>query len=388
MAKRDYYEVLGVEKNATDAEIKAAYRKKALEFHPDRNPGDKEAEEKFKEAAEAYEVLSHADKRQRYDQFGHDGLNSMGGSGFSGNMDDILSHINDLFGGGFGDFFGSGFGGGFSGFGGGQRQKRVLRGSDMRINLKLTLEEISEGVEKKIKLNKYVKCEECNGSGAEKGSSYQNCNTCGGSGYVTRVQNSLFGRVQSQSVCPTCGGEGKIITKKCNHCGGNGIVKEDEILTIKIPAGVANGMQLSMRGKGNCGPRNGISGDLLIVVEELPHDDFKRDGDNIYNDKYISFSQAALGASVEIPTLIKPVNIKIPAGVQSGEILRVRGKGLPALNTSRRGDLLVCVNVWTPKNLTKEERSIMENLSNSQNFTPSPTKKDMGFFDRVRKMFD
>lgn len=386
MAKRDYYEVLGVEKNATEQEIKAAYRKKALEYHPDRNPGNKEAEEKFKEAAEAYDVLSHADKRQRYDQFGFDGINNMGGQGFSGNMEDILSHINDLFGGGFGDFFGGGFGG----FGGnyGQRQRKVHRGNDIRISLKLTLEEISEGVEKKIKVNKYVKCKECDGSGAEKGSGHQQCPTCHGSGTVTRIQNSLFGRVQTASVCPTCNGEGRIIQKKCNHCGGNGIVKEDEILTIKVPAGVSHGMQLNMSGKGNAGPRNGINGDLLIVVDELPHDNFKRDEDNIYIDKYISFPDAALGTNVEIPTLSKPISIKIPAGIQSGEILRVKGKGLPALNSSRRGDLLVVVNVWVPKNLSKEEKTTLENLSRSSNFIPSPTKKDMSFFDRVRKFFD
>ena len=393
MTKKDYYEVLGVSRDASDQEIKSAYRKKAIQYHPDKNPGDKEAEEKFKEAAEAYDVLSHPDKRQRYDQFGFDGLSGMGGSGGFSSMDDILSHISDLFGGdlfGSGGFGGSSFGG-FGGFGGGfgGSHKRVLRGSDIRVTLKLTLEEISNGVEKKIRVNKYVKCNECNGSGAEKGSGYKQCPTCHGSGTITRIQNSLFGRIQTSSVCPTCGGEGQIISKKCPKCNGDGIVREDEVITINVPAGVAKGMQLTLSGRGNCGPRNGINGDLLVVIDEVPHELFDRDGNNIRYYKYISICEAVLGSSVEIPTLDKPVKVKIPAGTQAGEILRVKGKGLPEVNSyNRRGDLLVCINIWIPKKLSHDEEKILQSLAESPNFIPNATKKDGGFFDRVKKLFE
>lgn len=394
MSKRDYYEVLGVNKYATAQEIKSAYRKKAIQYHPDKNPGDKEAEGKFKEAAEAYEVLSNPDKRSRYDQFGHAGLEGAGGGGaYSGggmNMEDIFSRFGDI----FGSAFGGGFsGGGFSGFGGGfggnqHTTRKVHRGNDIRVRLALTLEEIAEGAEKKIKVNKYVKCPTCGGSGAESGSGYQTCTTCGGTGRVSRIQQTLFGQMQSVSACPTCGGTGKIITKKCNNCYGNGVVKDDEIITVKVPAGVAEGMQLTVTGKGNCGPMNGINGDLLVVIEEKPHDIFRRDGDNLLYDKYISISETVLGASVEIPTLKNPVKIKIPAGTPAGKVLRIKGKGLPSVNSYGKGDILVSINVWIPKSLTREETTILEKLGESPNFKPSPTKKDKGFFDRVRDMFD
>lgn len=391
MDKRDYYEVLGVAKDASDQEIKAAYRKKAIQYHPDKNPGNKEAEEKFKEAAEAYSVLSNPEKRQRYDQFGHAGMSGNGGfSGGGMNMEDIFSAFGDIFGGGFGGGF-SGFGGGgFGGFGGsGRSSQRVHRGNDIRVRLALTLEEISTGVEKKIKVNKYVKCPHCNGSGAEAGSGVETCKTCGGSGRVSRVQQTLFGQMQSVTTCPTCGGTGKTITKKCSSCGGSGVVKADEVIPVQIPAGVAQGMQLTVNGKGNCGPMNGINGDLLVVIEELPHDLFKRDGDDILYDKYVSISEAALGASIEIPTLANPVKIKLPSGTQSGKILRVKGKGLPEVNSRSKGDLLVSINVWVPKSLTREETQILDQLKSSSNFSPSPSKKkDKGFFDRVRDMFD
>ncbi|MDR2084677.1 MAG: molecular chaperone DnaJ [Bacteroidales bacterium] len=387
MAKRDYYEVLGVAKGATDQEIKSAYRKKAIQFHPDKNPGDKEAEEKFKEAAEAYEVLSDPDKRSRYDQFGHDGMRGAAGGGFTASEMDI----NEIFS-RFGDIFGGGFGGGFeSFFGGGTRtggRQRVHRGKDIRVRLALTLEEIATGVEKKIKVSKYIKCDECSGSGAEKGSGYQTCSTCGGSGQVSSVQQSFFGVRQVVSMCPNCGGTGKIIVKKCHKCGGDGIVKSDEVISVKIPAGVAEGMQLTVSGKGNAGPMNGISGDLLVVIEELPHKLFRRDNNNILYDKFVNISDAILGASLEIPTLGNPVKIKIPAGTQTGKVLRVKGKGLPSVNYHGKGDLLVSVNVWVPKHLTKEETKMIEQLKNSSSFNPPDTIKDKGFFDRVKDMFD
>ncbi|MCD6113204.1 MAG: molecular chaperone DnaJ [Bacteroidales bacterium] len=387
MSKRDYYEVLGVSKDASDTEIKKAYRQKALKYHPDRNPGNKEAEEKFKEAAEAYEVLSNPEKRSKYDQFGHAGLGN--GAGFGGHgmsMDDIFSH--------FGDIFGSAFGGGFSDFGGfggsssRQRRRHVNKGSNLRVKVNLSLKDIANGVEKKIKVKKYVKCQECNGTGAKGGSSYKTCPTCHGTGQVTRVTNTFLGQMQTSSVCPTCGGEGQIITNKCIRCAGNGIVKGEEIITIKIPAGVSEGMQLSLRGKGNAAARNGINGDLIILIEETPHPSLIRDGKNLLYDHYISFPDAALGITIEVPTIEGKARIKIPAGTQPGKTFRLKGKGLPDVNSYGKGDLLVNINVWTPKKLSGSEKSILEQLRNSNNFAPNPTSKDKSFFDKMKEYFN
>lgn len=383
MAKRDYYEVLGVQKSASADEIKSAYRKLALKYHPDRNPGDKEAEEKFKEAAEAYSVLSDPDKRSRYDQFGHAGVD--GGGGFGGgqgmNMDDIFSQFGDI----FGSFFGGG--GGFGGFGGGQRTgRRVARGSNLRIKVKLTLEEIDKGCEKKIKVNKYVACKECGGSGA-KNNNYETCSHCHGTGVVTEVRRTILGQMQTQSPCPHCGGEGRIIKDKCPHCHGDGIVKEEEIITINIPAGVADGMQLSISGRGNAAPRGGVPGDLIVVIEELPHDQFERSDNNLYHSVFITYAQATMGATIEVPTLSGKAKIKIEQGTPSGKVLRLKGKGLPEVNGYGRGDLLVCVNVWVPKSVTKEEKELLEKLCSKPNFQPNPSKEEKGFFDRMKDMF-
>jgi len=380
MSKRDYYEVLGVERTATEIEIKKAYRQKALKYHPDKNPGDSEAEEKFKEAAEAYEILGNPEKKSRYDRFGHAGVGGAGGNGYHHmSMDDIFSQ--------FGDIFGSAFGGGFSGFGGGGRRRRVNRGSNIRVRVKLSLEEIAHGVEKKIKVTKYVSCKACNGSGAKSGSSYSTCPTCHGSGHVTRVTNTFLGQMQTSSTCPTCGGEGQTIQTKCNECSGNGIVRGEEVITIKIPAGVEEGMQMSVSGKGNAGARNGIPGDLLVLIEEEHNENFERDGVNLLHDTYISFSDAALGATIEVPTIDGKAKIKIAPGTPGGKVLRLKGKGLPDLNSLHRGDLLINVNVWTPKELTKEERRILEKLNESPNFKPNPSGKDKSFFARMKEVF-
>lgn len=382
MTKRDYYEILGVSKNASEAELKKAYRQLALKYHPDKNPNNKEAEDKFKEAAEAYEVLSDSEKRQRYDQFGHDGLRG-GAGGFSGggmNMEDIFSH--------FGDIFGGAFGGGFGGFGGSQqRGRRVNRGTNLRVKVKLTLEEINTGIEKKIKVNKHIPCSHCKGSGAEGGSAYSTCNTCRGTGHVTRVTNTFLGQMQTSSTCPNCSGEGQIIQNKCVHCSGNGIVKGEDIISIDIPAGVSDGIQLSVNGKGNAAARGGVPGDLIIQIEEVPHDNLQREGNNLLYDLYISFPDAALGTSVDIPTLEGKARIKIEPGTQAGRMLRLKGKGLPSLNSYGKGDLLITLNVWTPKNLNKHEKELLESLQNAENFRPHPGAKDKGFFDRMREYF-
>lgn len=385
MSKRDYYEVLGVDKSASADQLKSAYRKIAMKYHPDRNPGDKEAEEKFKEAAEAYDVLSNPDKKARYDQFGHAGLDGQGGFGGGAqgmNMNDIFSMFGDIFGGGFGGF--GGFGGG--GFGG-QTRRPVNHGSNLRIKVKLTLEEIESGCEKKIKVNKYVPCKTCGGSGA-KGNSYETCRHCGGSGVITEVKRTILGQMQTQSVCPHCGGQGRIIKDKCPDCYGEGIVKSEEIITINIPAGVQSGMQLSMSGYGNAAPHGGVAGDLLVLIEELPHNQFERQETNLYYSTYITFAQAALGCTLEIPTLHGKARTKIEPGTPSGKILRLKGKGLPELNGYGRGDLLVSINVWVPKSLTKDEKNQLEQLCASPNFLPNPNKQEKGFFDKMKDMFN
>lgn len=379
--KRDYYEILGVSKNSSESEIKKAYRQMAIKYHPDKNSGDKQAEENFKEAAEAYEVLSNPDKKSRYDQFGHAGMG--GASGFGGgggmNMDDIFSQFGDIFG---------GFGGGFGGFGGSSRGgKRVNKGSNLRVKVKLTLEEIANGCEKKIKVNKYVSCSSCSGTGAKNGTAYSTCHTCKGSGQVTRVTNTILGRMQTSSPCPTCNGEGTVITDKCTSCAGNGVVKADDVISINIPAGVQEGMQLSVNGKGNAAVRGGVPGDLIIAVEEVEHPELKRDGNNLLYEHYISIPDAILGISIEIPTIEGKARIKIEPGTQSGKVMRLKGKGLPGINTYGRGDLLVNINVWTPQTLSKDEKILLEKLQSSPNFKPNPTDKDKSFFERMREYF-
>lgn len=383
MTKRDYYEILGVTRSSSEAEIKKAYRQMALKYHPDKNPNNKESEEKFKEAAEAYEVLSNPEKKSRYDQYGHDGMRN-GGQGFGGagmSMEDIFSQFGDIFGGAFGGAF-SGFGGG-----GGQRRRRVNHGTNLRVKVRLTLEEIATGVEKKIKVNKYVACASCKGSGAESGSSFSSCGTCHGTGQVTRITNTFLGQMQTSSTCPSCGGEGQTITHKCPACAGNGIIKGEEVISLNIPAGVSEGIQLSVSGKGNAAARGGVPGDLIVVIEEAPHDDLMRDGINLLYDLYISFPDAALGTSVEIPTLEGKARIKIEAGTQGGKILRLKGKGIPSLNQYGRGDLLVNINVWTPRSLDRQEKEMMEKLMHSANFKPNPNSKDRSFFERMREYF-
>ncbi len=382
MPKRDYYEILGVAKNASDEDIKKAYRKLAIKYHPDKNPDDKQAEERFKEAAEAYEILSNSEKRQRYNQFGHAGVGgASGGSGYGGggmNMDDIFSQFGDIFGGAFG---------GSGGFGGSRGGRRVNRGTNLRVKVKLTLKDIANGVEKKIKVNKHVGCKTCGGSGAKNGQ-YETCKSCNGTGAITRVQQTILGAMQTQSTCSACHGEGRIIKDKCNSCHGDGIVREEEVININIPAGVAEGMQLSMNGKGNAAARGGINGDLLIVIEEEEHPELKREGNHLIYYLNIGFPDAAMGTSVEIPTIDAKAKIKIDAGTQSGKVLRLKGKGLPDVNSYGRGDLLVEISVYTPTILSMEEKKVLEQLKASKNFEPNPNKKEKGFFDRMKEYFD
>ena len=374
--KEDFYKILGVSKGASATEIKKAYRKKAIEFHPDKNPGDSKAEEKFKQAAEAYEILSDADKKAKYDRFGHQAFEGGGGGGFGGggfggggmNMDDIFSQFGDIFGGG---------GGGFSGFSGGGRKAQV-KGSNLRIRVKLTLEEIANGVEKKIKVKRKK---------VAKGTSYKTCATCNGSGQVTRIQNTILGRMQTSAPCNTCGGSGQLIDKKPSNADEHGMLQTEETVSIKIPAGVVDGMQLKVSGKGNEAPGNGISGDLLVAIEEKSHDTLQREGDNLHYDLYISISDAVLGTSKEIDTVNGKVRIKIEQGVQSGKILRLRNKGIPSINSYGTGDLLVHINVWTPKTLNKEQKEFFKKMIDDDNFDPKPEKGDKSFFEKVKDMF-
>ncbi len=383
--KKDFYEVLGLARGASAEEIKKAYRQKALQYHPDRNPGNKEAEERFKEAAEAYEVLSDADKKSRYDRMGHAGVGTsaasdggMGGfSGFSGNMnmEDIFSR--------FGDIFGAEFGGG--GFQGG---RQVRRGTNLRVKLKITLQEVANGVEKKIKVNKQIPCKECKGTGGAKGTGFHSCNTCHGSGYVTRVQRTFIGQIQTTNPCPACGGEGKVITEKCKPCHGHGIVNGEDIISVRIPPGVEDGMQLSLQGQGNAAPNDGIPGDLIILIETIEDEQLKRHGKDLYCEHYLNIADAALGCSIEVTTLDGNARVKVDAGTQSGKVLRLKGKGLPALNSYGKGDILIYLNVWTPQNLTSEEKKILESLKKSENFMPHPDKKGKSFRDRLGEFFN
>ncbi len=387
--KRDYYEVLGVERNADAETIKKAYRKAAIKYHPDKNPGDKEAEEKFKEAAEAYDVLSNEEKRARYDRFGHAGMNGAGGGGGFGGfggaggftMEDIFEQ--------FGDIFGGAFGGGFSGFGGGSRgrQQRANRGSDIRVTVKLTLKEISEGVTKKLKINKTVACSKCGGSGAKDSSSYATCSRCGGSGYVVTVQNSFFGRMQTQSVCPECQGSGRVIKDRCDKCGGEGTERGQEVVEINIPAGIAEGQALTVRGRGNAARQGGVNGDLIVIIEEEHNPQLVRDGNDLGHTLNIPVVTAILGGEVEVPTIDGKVRIKIAPGTHAGKVLRLRGKGLPDINGYGRGDIKVIVDITIPTELTKEEREMVEKLGQMPHFKQAEKVERQNILERIKSFF-
>ena len=386
MAKRDYYEVLGVDRGASADEIKKAYRKAALKYHPDKNPGDKEAEEKFKEAAEAYDVLSNPDKKARYDQFGHEGMNAGAGGfggGFSGggfSMEDIFSQ--------FGDIFGGHFGGGFGGFGGSSRGgRRVNRGSDLRIKVKLSLKEVVNGTTKKLKINKDIACDQCGGTGAKDKDSYTTCKTCNGAGYVSQVVNTFFGRTQTTQPCPNCHGEGKVITSPCPKCHGEGVVRGEEVIEIKIPAGVGEGMQLSVSGKGNAARHGGVPGDLLVLIEEEPHPELMRDGNDLIHNLNITVTLALLGGTVEVPTVDGRAKIKIAPGTHAGKVLRLGGKGLPDVNGYGRGDELVVVDITIPSKLNAEEKRLVEELSRQPGFQKADSVKNQNIFERMKSFF-
>ncbi len=381
--KRDYYEVLGVQKNANADEIKKAYRKAAIKYHPDKNPGDKEAEEKFKEATEAYDVLSNPDKRARYDQFGHAGMSGAAGGaggfgGFGGgfSMEDIFSQ--------FGDIFGGHFGGGFRSSGGG---RRVNRGSDIRVKVRLTLAEIASGVTKKLKITKTVACDHCGGKGAKDSTGFSTCSTCNGSGYVMRVENTFFGRMQSQGVCPTCGGTGQVITTPCEKCKGEGTLRGEEVVEIKIPAGVGEGMVLTVSGKGNAARRGGVNGDLQVLIEEEPHAELVRDGSDLIHNLNITVTTALLGGTVEVPTVDGRAKIKIAPGTHAGKVLRLGGKGLPDVNGYGRGDILVVVDITIPDSLSSAERKLVEQLAEQPSFKRAASVKTQNIFERMKSFF-
>lgn len=378
MAQRDYYDILGVARQATPEEIKKAYRKVALKYHPDKNPDNKAAEEKFKEAAEAYEVLSNATNRAQYDRFGHAGVDGAGGKGHSMNMEDIFAQFSDIFGGSHGTFekfFRQG----------GQQQAR--QGSDLRIKLKLTLQDVAEGVHKKIKIKRYVACDSCGGNGAQDGTALTTCGTCHGTGQIRRVANTMLGQVMTTAPCNVCYGEGKTILTPCTGCRGEGRLLKEELLSLQIPAGVSNGMQLSMSGKGHVPTRGGVPGDLLMLIEEKEDELLKREDNHVHYNLYIRFTQAALGGEAEVPTIAGKVKVKIPAGTQSGKVLRLRGKGIKGMNNHTKGDQLIHVHIWTPQQLTKKEQDTLIALQDAPNFAPNPSKKERNFFDRLRAFF-
>lgn len=396
--KRDYYEVLGVNKTATPDEIKKAYRKLAIKYHPDKNPGDKVAEEKFKEAAEAYGVLSDADKRSKYDQFGH----SMGPQGFPGggggqggfyssggmSMEDIFAQFGDIFGGG--SFSGGFGGGGFGGFGratGGRTRRRTRRGTDLRVTVKMTLQDVAKGVSKTLKYPAFEECEHCHGTGARDGVAFATCQQCHGTGTITEIQQTIMGAMQSQAECPTCNGTGKVITEKCQYCRGEGVEKRDQTISFEIPAGVTDGMNLTVKGKGNYPRGGGVKGDLIVRIEEIKDPELIRDGNDVIYNLMLDLPTACLGGPVEVPTVNGRARLTIPAGTQPGKVLRLRGKGLPIYGESGTGDELINVMVYIPENLSPAEKSAIESLKNSPNITPSLERKKQ-IFSKLRHIFE
>ncbi len=386
MAKRDYYDILGVSKNVDEAELKKAYRKIAMKHHPDRNPGDKAAEEKFKEAAEAYEVLNDKDKRARYDRFGHAGVQNHGGRGgfrTGMTMDEIFEQFGDIFGQGgsspFDNFFGRG--------GRSRGRSQGQRGGNIHIKVKMTLAEIASGVKKKIKVEKQAACSTCKGSGAKDSNSVTTCGTCRGEGQLRQIRDTFLGQMQTTSICPTCQGSGQVITAVCNSCKGKGRKPQKDVIEFDIPAGVAEGMQLSVRGKGHAGLKGGSPGDLIVTIIETPHEHLLRDGHNVIYELYLNFADAALGTSVEVPTIDGTVKFKIPPGTQSGKIFRLKGKGLPSVQSYGKGDQLIHTNIWTPKKLSSDEEALLKKLKKMPNFQPNPGKSEKGFFDRMKDYF-